>query len=370
MNKATSIYLDAVRFTAACSVFMSHIGVVTEKFLWQLRPLGTEAVDVFFVLSGFVISHAHSRGEQSPRIYALNRVSRLYSVALPALLIVPMIDAIGGAMRPDIYGYWANRDPHNIVHFFTSITFFNEVWNLHHVWGTNEPYWSLGFEAWYYVVFGLFIFVHDTRLKWLSAGMALVIAGPKIALLFPLWLLGVACHRQSLRKSVGQTAGGWLFWGSLVLLMAYSLMRLPSAQTFTPLTLRPDRLLPVVQHYGIGLLFAANLIGFQALTGIFLPIIERVARPIRWLAGATLTMYLLHMPVMHLVAALTPWPPSSVAARATLIAAVPLLVILLAEITERRKAFWRTILRPLFLPKAPAGPPEAPTPARLGERAA
>jgi len=49
------------------------------------------AVIVFFVLSGFLISLAAQR-DGSMTEYLLNRASRIYSVALPAMLLTWAVD--------------------------------------------------------------------------------------------------------------------------------------------------------------------------------------------------------------------------------------------------------------------------------------
>ena len=79
-----SLYLDAVRFAAALVVVFSHAWLV----LFPGYPLhwpGPAAVIVFFVLSGFVMAYVTDRRDRSQADYALDRLSRLWSVALPAL---------------------------------------------------------------------------------------------------------------------------------------------------------------------------------------------------------------------------------------------------------------------------------------------
>jgi peptidoglycan/LPS O-acetylase OafA/YrhL len=59
-----------------------------------LGGLGAEAVDVFFVLSGFVIGYATDSRERTPLTYAINRLARIYSVAIPALAATFILDGI------------------------------------------------------------------------------------------------------------------------------------------------------------------------------------------------------------------------------------------------------------------------------------
>jgi peptidoglycan/LPS O-acetylase OafA/YrhL len=87
MNKQFSIYLDLIRFTAALFVFISHVPRFSGSWLWQLTGFGHEAVVIFFVLSGFVISYVVFDKNESPQKYITNRLSRIYSVSIPAILL-------------------------------------------------------------------------------------------------------------------------------------------------------------------------------------------------------------------------------------------------------------------------------------------
>ena len=67
-----SIYLDVVRLSAAMVVFLGHVsgGRMTGGFLWQLNPYMSQAVTVFFVLSGFVIAFVAEEREHTAQAYA------------------------------------------------------------------------------------------------------------------------------------------------------------------------------------------------------------------------------------------------------------------------------------------------------------
>lgn len=91
MNRATSLYLDVVRPVAALVVLLSHVG----DQLSFLASAGVQAVDVFFVLSGFVIAHVSASRERDPRVYFISRAARIYSVAIPTLILTVILDSIG-----------------------------------------------------------------------------------------------------------------------------------------------------------------------------------------------------------------------------------------------------------------------------------
>ena len=64
---------------------------------------GKQAVDVFFVLSGFVIAYICNTREPTLRTYVISRTVRIYSVALPALILTFLIDGLGKMVRPEVY---------------------------------------------------------------------------------------------------------------------------------------------------------------------------------------------------------------------------------------------------------------------------
>jgi peptidoglycan/LPS O-acetylase OafA/YrhL len=87
MTSVLSLYLDALRFGAAFTVFLSHFGRFSAGMFSQMEPYGGTAVMVFLVLSGFVIAWVTKTRERTVDEYALSRLARLYSVILPAVIV-------------------------------------------------------------------------------------------------------------------------------------------------------------------------------------------------------------------------------------------------------------------------------------------
>ena len=79
-----------------------------------------------------------------------------------------------------------------------------------------------------------------------------------------------------------------------------------------------------------------------------------VSGPVRWLAGATFTLYLMHMPVAQFISTLVPWPPEAIATRLVILGTTIIAVFLIAEFTERRKAAWRAAILALVRRAVPA----------------
>ena len=343
LKKATSVYLDLVRFAAASVVLVGHLSGArfTEGLMWQASRFMGEAVVVFFVLSGFVISHATQHRDRTASAFALSRMSRILSVAVPALMLTFVLDSLGRSLRPELYSAaWGYRADGRMLQLLANLCFVNQIWFLDVAPGSDLPYWSLGFEVWYYVIFGLFVFAR-ARVLW--AGLACLLAGPKILCMLPLWLLGVLAHKLC-RQAVPRAAG-WLLWlGCLAAWVsadaAHRRGGWPASWWWGPLAR-----LDLPHSYLVGVLFAVNLIALDAVAADLDRLARRVEAPIRWLAGATFSLYLFHLPVAQCIAALLPWGPGTMQGRAGVVLGTVAAVFLLAELSERRKRLWRELLR-------------------------
>lgn len=340
MNRATSIYLDLARFIAAMVVFVGHLSGArfTGGLFWQAGPFMAEAVAVFFVLSGFVIGFAVDQREQTARDYAINRAARIYSVALPALAITFALDALGRTADPALYApWWGYVADGRLGQCLAGLFFVNQLWFAQIPQGSDLPYWSLGYEVWYYVIFGMAVFA-----RWRVAGAVLagLIAGPKILAMLPLWLLGLGCYRLCSRITLSAVAGLCLWLVAIGLWLCYEVWAVRHHRWlgFVPAALaRPE----LLQDYLVGVLFAAALLGFRFASPLIGAPLLALAPPIRWAAGATFSIYLLHLPIAQFLATQMPWPPQAWATRAILMPGTLALIFAVAEVTERRKEIWR-----------------------------
>lgn len=104
MQRSFSLYLDIIRLAAAVVVYLTHSGLIVDGKVF-LGAYGHSAVVVFFVLSGYVIAYVTDQKETDWRTYTASRVSRVYSVAIPALVVTLVADAIGRAHDPSLYKY-------------------------------------------------------------------------------------------------------------------------------------------------------------------------------------------------------------------------------------------------------------------------
>lgn len=346
MNRELSIVLDLSRILAAGAVFVSHASwqAHTGGLFWQLGGIGREAVDIFFVLSGFVIAHVTADRERTAREFAVNRIARIASVAVPALVATFLLDAVGRAAMPGLYADLCCENTLTVIwRYLRNLLFMGDLWSHHISPGTNVPWWSLGFEVWYYLAFGLFIFMPKPW-NWIAAAASLVVAGPGIAVLFPLWLLGGLGYWISRRWTPGIWTGLALVTGAGIMLPLTAIFGPRTGQIYAEFSVAPVRLADYGQDYAIGGLFLGILLGVRGLSGVLAGVLGVIERPVRWLAGGTFTLYLFHLPLMRALVAVSPWPADNWRMRAVVLLGVPVLALGIAEVTERQKALWRKAL--------------------------
>jgi peptidoglycan/LPS O-acetylase OafA/YrhL len=359
MDKSTSLYLDFCRITAALFVFFHHY-FKPPFYAGDLRfNLGREAVVIFFVISGFVIAYVTDRGEASVRSYAIDRASRLYSVVIPALLLTLVLDTCVQAIRPELLDQNAQTWP--ALRILASLIFINQSWNLTIAALSNGPFWSLCYEFWYYVIYGLFIY-SPKKLRYRLVALAMLLAGPRIILLFPVWLIGVGVYK--LRSSIAdRRLVPWLFpacFGLFLFLMTRYLHGWEMPGLDTPIRFLSTHLdhgyfvLPFgykifigsdaffLADYLLGVSFASTLITCESFFSRF-AIRPWLAKTIRVSGSYTFSIYLYHVPFLiffaALVAADVPEPIRGI----TLIVSTLFGVWLLGTFTEQRKHLFKSL---------------------------
>jgi peptidoglycan/LPS O-acetylase OafA/YrhL len=341
-----SLYLDLLRFAAALAVFFSHLSIVpfTKNVLWwRLGQYSDAAVIVFFVMSGYVIAFVSSGREKKTGSYFGSRVSRLYSIVLVALPITFLFDTIGANLHPDFYGMekvlWK---PQSWTGYISSFFFVNEyqVFGFNGISpGTNGPFWSLSFEATYYLLAGIFLF--SRRIFWMpTALLILALAGKTVAALLPVWILGYALYKINASKFKSTPIIGVAFFGSAFLLI-YS----PAIEAYLPNY--GDRFsMPwgrgpfnrnLVNDYFIAATFGAHLVSGRILLANGFNLIERLSAPIRWLGSLTFPLYSFHYPAICLFSAISPWGITSMYRPVFVSAMTGLLVIVLTPVCDKLK---------------------------------
>ena len=378
LSASSSLLLDTVRFTAALAVLLHHFTDSRMSTGWpHLGVLGHEAVCVFFVLSGFVIRLVTVTRAATLGQYAIDRASRIYSVVAPALLATVVCEALAATLRPEAYATmrdaFAWRDV--TLQLLANLTFTAQNWGFGLNPLSNAPFWSLSYEVLYYALYGV---VHyRVRGRWWIVAGALLISGPSIALLFPLWLLGVltcdfylalSCRRgglrwvastlvlltstlAALRHPIAHLLRAISHENRAVWLTAHVARRLPWRQTHPELFLDPTGHLPWLSETSLSFLFIGAFTACFMLAGLLfldrhapnLP--PHLARTTRTVADSTFTLYLFHVPLMLLAVVCLGHPVHSTPGAVLLLGSIVLLTIPLARVLDRLKDHLRSALR-------------------------
>lgn len=352
LDRPFSIYLDLVRFLAALAVVLMHVRqgeLVQGPGADLLTMLGREAVMAFFVLSGFVIAYTSDTRRPGARDFAVARCARIYSVALPVLVLA---FACAWLLAPHLEhridkAYQLGK-PWLYIPFH--LQFLGDLWTLSEVPPLLVPWWSLNFEVWYYVLFGVACYLRGAR-RLAVIALVLAIMGPKLWLLLPVWLAGVWLYRWQARHTLPRTLAraGWI--ASLLLLAAYeasdleTLLRALGRASWLGQAFSLGNADRFLADYAVGLIVCLNFAcarfaGFGAML--------RVAAPVRRCASYTLTLYLSHALVLAAWPVLYMHDPANPLDLLALGAAVGLATWLLGTLTEQRKDAWRRLFERIF----------------------
>lgn len=131
-------------------VVFGHVHQAQERFmgpalLGDMAYIGFAGVDVFFVISGFIIHHLYRQADGPDAGYFLKRINRIYP-----LYWVYTLAALGGYM---VLGDALNRDG-DTVNWLNSITLFPTG----HLPMLSVG-WTLTHELYFYAVYGLVLFL-------------------------------------------------------------------------------------------------------------------------------------------------------------------------------------------------------------------
>jgi len=347
MGGLTSIYLDVFRFSAAIGVFLFHSEhLPVSSHVLPYVYFNHQLVIIFFVLSGYVIAASADRPDRTLANYSADRLARLYSVVVPALFLTYLLDAIGSRISPEVY---ATVNPHwQSIRLAANLVYCQQLWFLCLNPSSNNPFWSLGYEFWYYVFFGVFIFVRTNRIKilWLTALTLLV--GPKILLLAPAWAAGALAYYAGKKFSCRRLPGLFLFvlTGLVVIgcLVFQKQLGLDNGKVGR---------YPLYYSYNFigddlfALMVSANFFACCLFSRHLAMDLEayRITKFIRWLAGHTFSLYLYHVPLLFFMVAVTRYNTRSPVEVMGAICATLVIIVGLSKITEEQYPAFRAYAR-------------------------
>ena len=354
MTREFSIYLNLVRFIAACLVIIYHSN--TRNVVSEVLPLsnyGHAAVIVFFVLSGYVIAFVTYTKENTPREYWASRLSRIYSLAIPSLLLALLLDNIGETLSPEFY---QDKTTHDFwyIRIISSLLFLNEIWGISIMAFSNVPYWSICYEMWYYVLFSVWFFMRGKARTTLIIMICLLL-GPKILLLLPVWCLGVVLYLWRSPDRIPEWMGWACVIASVLLFVLFDQLRLTGilsqqlqawigAELHKQLTFSKFFL----GDYLLGGIVMLNFIGIRRIAHRLKTPLVAAKKPVYDLSDYTFSLYIYHQPLLLFWAAAINGSPQGYGFYISVISATILSIWLLGSMTEKRRFLIRNWLRKIF----------------------
>ncbi len=140
--------LQYLRAVAALAVVYSHAIIQVDAYRPHLPEWGSFGVDIFFVISGFIMVFI-SKPTDTPTRFFMNRVRRVvplywFFTAIMAFILI----AAPSLFKTSVFHWQA---------LFTSLFFIPDfsITDAAVVWPIVAPGWSLNFEMYFYLLFAL-----------------------------------------------------------------------------------------------------------------------------------------------------------------------------------------------------------------------
>jgi len=377
-GESPSVHLDALRAFAAFAVLLNHLRdalFVDYEALARHNPLtsaaylasglGRQSVIVFFVLSGYLVGGSVLRsvgsGSWSWRAYLLARLSRLYVVLLPALLLGGALDWLGMHMAGTEAVYSGNSGMHALVinvhgvltwPILAANGLFLQTIKLPGIspypvptFGSNGALWSLSYEFWYYLAFPVLVLLLGRSRSWKMRVLSC------LGLLAWGWFVGLSIFLLGLT---------WLMGASITFLPAF-----PARRPWT----RGVAIVLALALFGAGLVeskllgsLPSDLVLGLAVTAMIWVTLHCATAPLpafyvhmaRRAAHSSYTLYLVHLPMviflkatLHLPRAYPSWHAYLVGAG--VLAAIVLYAQLVYEAFEKNTDRVRRWIRPYVM---------------------
>ncbi|WP_224031721.1 acyltransferase family protein [Paraburkholderia caribensis] len=170
MRRLNSIRI--LRAVTATTVVVHHVLTRDGRVFGEFR------VDVFFVLSGFVIALALEAGTTSVRDFVASRLVRI----VPLYWLATLLVFLGALLRPDLF----NSTTANVPELLKSLFFIPYRKESGHMFPMLFVGWTLNYEMLFYVVSALALWRFRRHVSYIFAAIT--------SILFTLFLLSSVVH--------------------------------------------------------------------------------------------------------------------------------------------------------------------------------
>jgi peptidoglycan/LPS O-acetylase OafA/YrhL len=289
-----SLFLDFIRISAALIVLYGHAVLIffgdinDNPFL--VSNMRHFAVVLFFVLSGYVIGFTTKINNRGAKQYAVARLSRLSSMVIPALVVSFVIECTLNFLTSNRF----QIDFISILRYLISASFMNEFWLFSSAPRINGALWSVSFEFYFYLIFGVYFFTNTRFKKVTYTTLACLFAGPKILVMFPIWIVGYCAfiYNEKLFKYKSYFLFCSFFF--ITFLCYLYLPPYPYLLGYKPFYFANQFLTDFIT----GILFGFSIILLPDYKS--LNISDRFIKQFRKIADYTFPIYVLHYPILKL----------------------------------------------------------------------
>lgn len=254
-----------------------------------------QAVVLFFLISGWLVggSLLGKIGQpQALQAYAIDRLSRLWTVLIPTFVLMLLFGVLAGQLIPNTIDY-SRSNSYSLLSFAGNLVGLQTV--TMEPFGGNFPLWSLANETWYYLMFPLLLVLvtGSTPARRVLAMLTLVAIGlalpSDMTLYFLVWSLGAMFSRVRIDCS---NAVRWL------MLAVFGAMAV-----YFRLTGYNDDMTAAsfVQDLVYSLVFLLFLCSMHIKAGPASPRLARLRSGATFFAEFSFTLYVFHIPLIRLM---------------------------------------------------------------------
>jgi peptidoglycan/LPS O-acetylase OafA/YrhL len=352
-----SFTLNLLRILAAemvCGFHAIALFNVSWLRLPHVPPMQNFGVCIFFVLSGFLIAHTLARKSEKPtygfREYAIERIARIYSGWIPALIFVVVVDAV--LIHAGVYDPQRHFDLKTFVGNFFMFQEYNGLFSNHlsfRMFGSGAPFWTMSVEFHIYLLVGaVFFFLRGGARWWLLLPVILIFSQQPASnltgtSLFTLWLSGFAAAFVLANYAEAVSSLAWLVLG----LFSGAILILNIASNHDPFD--------PTNYIWVATCFTALVA--LALRSHFFVGWKKLSKVVQFMADYSFSLYLTHYTVLYAASKfLTPGRFRMAAAMIIAANVVAILIALPTEMRHRSVARW---MKSWFLPGPMVGETDA-----------
>ena len=304
--------LDGIRAIAVVVVFLSHLPIAitwleTQSWFHQFRIAGFLGVNMFFVLSGFLITYKllttrHPNGRLALRRFYVSRTARIMPAVI-VFLVVHFVYAVFFDFPP-----FGRISDEFIMVAATVFQFANyAVLSNTDLLEENGALWSLSVEGHFYIVWPFIVFLLFRVIKKISVAVAVLTAMVPLLYMWLAWIFHnngyLSAYLRTDARIVSLVVGalGAVLWLKTTYLSPVFLrmLALPAVLVMVVIHSIADGWDPFVWDGGMALFDVSTMIVVVALAHGVFPLVGVLTLPsLSWIGKVSYGLYIWQIPVL------------------------------------------------------------------------